>query len=287
MPVGHGPGSSEVFDDAEVIGVADEQSGRGLAFHRNRPGGAAVGAEWDLDDQVAGAGGEGAHGFPPCGVDPLGDPHRLASGGGDGQVHRLDAGGGAVIERGVGNGHAGEAGDDRLVLEQRLEHALGDLWLVWRIGGYVLGSERHPPHHRGHVVVVGAAAGEAHEVAPRRAVGPGEVIHAAEYVGFGERRGDGEGLGEAQHLGDRTPQFVEAFEAAKGQHPGDLVIGVGVEGGHGVRPPCAWRRTGGRRHGPARSAPARRSRHRRRPRPSAAGRPSRSRDRAPGRSCRW
>ena len=48
--------------------------------------------------------------------------------------HGLGRGGALVEQRGVGEVHAGEVGDHRLEVEQRLEPALGDLGLVRRVG---------------------------------------------------------------------------------------------------------------------------------------------------------
>lgn len=44
--------------------------------------------------------------------------------------HGLGSGGGLVEQGGIGNIHAGQVGDHGLVVEQRLEPALGNLWLV-------------------------------------------------------------------------------------------------------------------------------------------------------------
>ena len=80
---------------------------------------------------------------------------------GGGEVRRLDERRRAVVERGVGDLEPGESGDHRLVLEERLQHALGHLRLVRGVRGDELRAPGEGPHDRRHLVVVGAAAGEA------------------------------------------------------------------------------------------------------------------------------
>ncbi|MNO54273.1 hypothetical protein D3C76_447390 [compost metagenome] len=52
-----------------------------------------------------------------------------------GQGHRLGGGGGFVEQRGVGQGQAGQVDDHLLKVEQGFQPALGDFWLIRRIGG--------------------------------------------------------------------------------------------------------------------------------------------------------
>jgi hypothetical protein len=66
----------------------------------------------------------------------------LAVVGLDAHVHRLGGGGGLVEQRGVGHRQAGEVGDHRLEVEQRLEAALRDLGLVRRVRGVPAGFSR-------------------------------------------------------------------------------------------------------------------------------------------------
>ena len=53
---------------------------------------------------------------------------------------------------------------ERLVLEERLQHALGHLGLVGRVGRHELGPEGQAGGRRRHLVVVGAGPGEADQV---------------------------------------------------------------------------------------------------------------------------
>ena len=62
----------------------------------------------------------------------LGDPVR--------HQHRLGRRRRAVVHRGIRHFHAGQHGDLSLELEQRLQRALRDLGLVWRIGRQELGT---------------------------------------------------------------------------------------------------------------------------------------------------
>ena len=75
------------------------------------------------------------------------------------QRHRLGRGGGLVEHRRVGDGHAGEVGDHRLEVEQRLEAALRDLRLVGRVGRVPGGVLEHVAQdHAGRVGAVVALA---------------------------------------------------------------------------------------------------------------------------------
>ena len=52
----------------------------------------------------------------------------------DGHQHGLGHGAAAVVEAGVGDVHAGQLADERLILEERLQAALAGLGLVGRVG---------------------------------------------------------------------------------------------------------------------------------------------------------
>ena len=67
------------------------------------------------------------------------------------QRHRLGRGRRLVEQRGVGDGQAGEVGDHRLEVQQRLQPALADLGLVGRVGGVPGRVLEHvaPDHRRG------------------------------------------------------------------------------------------------------------------------------------------
>ena len=88
-----------------------------------------------------------------------------------GHQHRLGHRAAAVVEARVGDVHAGQLRDERLVLEQRLEVALAHLGLVGRVGGDELAAGGDEIDHGGDEVVVAAAAEEAGGAAGRRVCG--------------------------------------------------------------------------------------------------------------------
>ncbi len=51
------------------------------------------------------------------------------------ECHRFGGSSGFVEQRGIGNRQAGQVADQGLEIEQRLQTALGNLWLVGRVGG--------------------------------------------------------------------------------------------------------------------------------------------------------
>ena len=115
---------------AAAVGRTPSRPSRGPPVHQGH-----------LDQLVAGARGEGGQHGPPVRVDPGRHPHLVAAGRRHPQVDRLDQGAGPVVERGVGHRQAGQAGHHGLELEHRLEHALGHLGLVGRVGGHELRPE--------------------------------------------------------------------------------------------------------------------------------------------------
>ena len=139
-------------------------------------------------------------------------------GAGRGQVDRLDRGAGPVVERGVGHGQAGQPGDHGLVLEQRLQHALGHLGLVGRVGGDELGAEGQSPGGRRDLVVVGARPGEADQVGAGGGVAGGQPLHLDQHVGLGQPRRQVEAAGQPQRGRHALEQLVERRQADEGEH---------------------------------------------------------------------
>ena len=116
-----------VVDRAPRVRILHEHAAH-AAVHRET----AVVAHHDLDAERPGPG--------PHEVDRL----RMAPGGDEehaaralfhamAQHHRLGGGGALIEHRGVGDFKPGEVTDHRLVIEQGLEAALGNLGLVWRV----------------------------------------------------------------------------------------------------------------------------------------------------------
>ena len=181
-------------------------------------------------DLVSGPGGERSHDLRPRPVQAIAQPHTLASGGSHRQVYGLHRRRGAVVQGRIGDLEPAEAGHHRLVLEQRLEDALSDLWLVGRIGRDELGASREAPDGGGDVVVVGAAAGEADQVGTD--VQARQALHLRRGVEFAQAVGNVQATGEAQRFGDALEELVERTEADEFEHRGDLAGGVRQVVGH-------------------------------------------------------
>ena len=82
--------------------------------------------------------------LPVFGVHAGGDDHlRLALRHAQAHQHRFRRRAAAVVQAGVGDVHAGQLADQRLVLEHRLQRALADLRLVGRVGGVELAAGGH------------------------------------------------------------------------------------------------------------------------------------------------
>ena len=62
-----------------------------------------------------------------------GDHARVPAGGVDGHQHGFGRGAAAVVQAGVGDVHAGQLGDQRLVFEEHLQVALAGLGLIGRV----------------------------------------------------------------------------------------------------------------------------------------------------------
>ena len=58
----------------------------------------------------------------------------------DAHHRRFSGGATAVVEAGIGDVHARELADQRLILEHRLQVALTDLWLIRRVRGIEFAS---------------------------------------------------------------------------------------------------------------------------------------------------
>ena len=119
---------------AEEAWVLDHDA-RGLVVDRRGKVLDALGVGRQCDD---GAGGEAAVGGgrrAVVGMQPARQDGLVAPGDTSGHRHRLGAGGGAVVHRGVRHLHGGDQRDLGLELEQGLQRALGNLGLVRRVRG--------------------------------------------------------------------------------------------------------------------------------------------------------
>ncbi len=139
--------------------------------------------------------------------------------------HRLGGGRGLVEQRRVRQVHAGEVGDHRLEVQERLEPTLGDLRLVRRVRrvpGGVLEDVALDDGRRDRARVAGAEQRDVHLIA---------VGEAAQLVGDGRLVGGGRQgepvLADARR-DDRGRERLEGVEAERREH-GGLLGGVGAD----------------------------------------------------------
>ena len=123
-------------------------------------------------------------------------------------------------------GQPGQSGHQRLVLEDGLQHALGHLGLIRRIGGHELGTAGQGPDHGGDLVVVGTPAGEADQTVDAGPVALAQRLHVGEHVRLTHPIGQLERLLQANRFRDDREQVVESGQAEEGQHGLDLVLGM-------------------------------------------------------------
>ena len=140
-------------------------------------------------------------------------------------AHRLGGGRRLVEQRGVGDLQAGQLGDRRLEVEQRLEPALADLRLVRRVG--------RVPRRVLEDVALDHAGGDGGVVAhpDQRAARPvlgGEAAQGAEHVGFAACRRQVQGVVTDRSRQRLVEQRVEAVDAERVEHVAQLVV-VGAD----------------------------------------------------------
>ena len=123
----------------------------------------------------------------------------------------------AVVEGGVGDVHAGQLADHRLVLVDRPQRALARLGLVGRVRGEELAAEEHVIDHARDVVVVGAAPEERH-VAIGVGVPLGEAPEVGDQVALGEGGGDGRSRPSRAFDGIRSISASTSLDADGAQH---------------------------------------------------------------------
>ncbi len=160
------------------------------------------------------------------GVDALGDDEPLAPAGQLRHVSRRGDCARALVHRGVRDRQSGELGDRRLVLEHRLQAALGDLGLVGRVRGQELRAHDDRVDERRDVVVVHAGAEERHLVLGRDVAGrecPQLVVHLLLGEPFAERQ---RAL-QPQPGGDVGEQVLDGADADRLEHLAD----IGFSGG--------------------------------------------------------
>ncbi len=221
--VGH---AGEVLDDAVAVGLLYDDAGDATFGEHLGEVGATGGALvlGNLLEAEAVDVGVGADDGCGARVDGGGDEHAVSlMRRVDGHHRGFGGGGGAVVHRGVADVHAGERGHHRLVFEDVVEGALGDLSLVGRVAREELGALDEGGDDGGDVVVVDACAREADE----GLVLCSETAHplAQLYLALGRRQGVV--ALEAQLSGDVGVEVVD------GLHTDSLEHGVDVGGGMG------------------------------------------------------
>ncbi len=123
-----------VADGAAGTRIGQQDAERAGLGQVGRPAPGQVG-DVQGDAERLGAGLQHGEGLRQgVGVDDE-DGLRLGAPGAAHQRHRLGGGGRLVEHRGAGDVEAGQVGDHRLEVDQRLEPALADLGLVRRVGG--------------------------------------------------------------------------------------------------------------------------------------------------------
>ena len=88
-----------------------------------------------------------------------------------GHHHRFGAGRGAIIHGRIGNIHAREERDLSLELKQGLQRALGNLWLIRRIGREKFRALDEVVNSRGYMVTIGPGSAEKRYTPRRRRLG--------------------------------------------------------------------------------------------------------------------
>ena len=151
------------------------------------------------------------------------------------EEHGLGGGGGLVQQRGVGDVQAGEVLDHRLVVQEGLEAALGDLRLVRRVG-------RVPGRVLQHLAEDDARGDGVREALPDHLglhdVAAGDLAQLLQDRGLGQRGGQLEGLRLADAGGDGgVHEGLERVVAQGLQHVLDVrgarADVAGHEGGRG------------------------------------------------------
>jgi hypothetical protein len=158
--------------------------------------------------------------------------------------HHGFGGGGALVEHGgVGDFEAGEIGDQRLEVEQRLEAALRNLGLIGRVGGIPAGvfQDRALNHAGGGGVVVAGAD----EIAENFVLGS-DGAELGEGGGFAEGGGDVESAAADVGRHGGIDEGIDRRVTEEREHGGGLsgaVAGVAASEGVGRS-----EKVGGRRH---------------------------------------
>ncbi len=215
----------DVGDLAEDVGGLDHHAGgvgidgldhRRLGVHRRRQAGGG-----DASRVSQGPGRLGVVRVQAAGEHRLAPPRHPV-----GHHHRLGAGGGAVVHRGVGHRQAGQGRHLGLELEQHLQRALGDLRLVGGVAGQEFRALDDVVDAGRHMVAIGPRPAE-ERPCPRRPVPGRQGRQAAlhrKLAGVGRQVDGPLASGGGGHIHE---QLVDGGGADDGQHFGAVVGGEG------------------------------------------------------------
>ena len=172
-------------------------------------------------------------GLPKLGMDAFGHDHPAgAFADVQGHQHRFDRRAAAVVHAGVRVVHAGQFGDQRLILEHRLQRALAGLGLIRRVGGVKFAPRRNRINHRGNEMVVASAAQKQGTQAAETFL-PGQFDDMGRQFHFAERRRKAQ-IAVQPHIGghhrkqsssDAAPMVAEHFT---------LIVNRVGKVGHGI-----------------------------------------------------
>ena len=145
--------------------------------------------------------------------------------------HRLGRGAAAVVQAGVGDVHAGQLGDQRLVLEEDLQVALAGLGLIRRVRRVELAARGDVVDDRRNEMVVAAAAEKADLLAGCDVLA-GQRGHVRRQLDLGQRRRNVQRARQPQLGRNLREQLVERTDADRLEHR-PLIVGSVQNVGHG------------------------------------------------------
>ena len=207
-------GGLEAAEEVRLLEDHARGVGGGLA-ELVRVGDSAVVA--DLDDLEAEPGRVRLHDLPHLRAQCLAEDDLVAAG----HVLRDEAGIGGdccpVVAGRVRNVHAGQLADNRLVLEDRLQHPLAHLRLVGGVRGQELAAGEHRVDHRRDVVVVDPGA-EERELLSGVHIALGELGQVRDELWLRERRLERELAAKPDALGNVPEELVDRRDVDRCQH---------------------------------------------------------------------
>ena len=211
--------SLDVFQRAEEVGVLNQHAGRlvGDLLGESRQVNAPIG-RCDRDQFRVDVGQIGLQNLAILGMYRSGRHDATGtSRGGQAHQHRFGRRAAAVVNAGVRDVHAGQLRNQRLVFKRRLQIALADFWLIRSVRRIKLTPRRDKVDHRGHEMIVAAAAQKANAVG-RRLILPGQLRHVPGHFHFRHGRRNVQVSAQPNFLGHHREQLVERFDPDRLEH---------------------------------------------------------------------